>query len=255
MSEENKISLGKKKKEKLQPGKMTKRTAASLFIILLLVPATILFAARYAEKSYYLVSVLIIFYTMAPFFLVFEKRKPQARELVLLAVMCAIAVFSRAIFIWLPHFKPLVAIVMITGVAFGAESGFLAGAVSGFVSNFLFGQGPWTPWQMFAFGIAGFLAGMCCRKGIISRRPVPLAVFGAAVVLLIVGPLLDTSTLFTMTAGMSKASAAAVYLSGLPVNAVHALATAVTLLLVSKAFFEKLDRVKRKYGMMEEEAL
>ena len=130
------------------------------FVMLLLVmPATIYLCHRAGGRVYYLASVLIILYTMIPFFLVFEHRKPQAKELVVLAVLCAIAVASRAAFRMIDHFKPMTAIVMIAGVAFGPEAGFLVGAVSGFASNFLFGHGPWTPWQMFAFGTAGFLAG------------------------------------------------------------------------------------------------
>lgn len=229
----------------------SKRTIAAIFIILIAIPLTIWFGWRYGDRSYYITSLLIIGYTMIPFFLIFEKRKPQARELVILAVMCAIAIASRAIFIWLPHFKPMTAIIIITGIAFGAESGFLAGAVSGFVSNFLFGQGPWTPWQMFAFGIAGFLAGLLYQKGLLKKGKLPLCIFGGLTVMLIVGPLLDTCALFTMSSVITPEGAAAIYLSGLPVNAIHASATVLTLLLVSKPLFEKLDRVKIKYGMME----
>ena len=85
--------------------------------------------------------------------MIFEDRKPQAREVLLIAVMAAIAVVGRMAFFMLPQFKPVTAIVIITGISLGAEAGFLTGAVAGFVSNFFFGQGPWTPWQMFAFGI------------------------------------------------------------------------------------------------------
>ena len=231
---------------------ITKRTMVSLFLLLVATPVTLWFGRYLGDRHYYITSLLIILYTMLPFFLAFESRKPQARELVVLAVMCAIAVLSRTVFIWLPHFKPLVAIVIITGVAFGAEAGFLAGAVSGFVSNFIFGQGPWTPWQMFAFGVAGFLAGLLYRKGIVSKNRLSLCVYGGAVVLLVVGPLLDTCALFTMASMLTAQSAAAVYLSGLPVNAVHATATVLTLLLVSQPMFEKLDRIQLKYGMLEE---
>lgn len=70
---------------------------------------------------------------MIPFFMVFEKRKPQARELIIIATLSAIAVAGRAAFFMLPNFKPVCAIVIIAGVCFGAESGFLVGAVSGFV--------------------------------------------------------------------------------------------------------------------------
>ena len=232
----------------------TKRTVVAILLILIAIPATIYLGWRFADRQYYITSLLIIFYTMIPFFLVFEKRKPQARELVVIAVLCVIAVASRAAFIWAPHFKPITAIIIIAGMAFGAEAGFLTGAVSGFVSNFIFGQGPWTPWQMFAFGIAGFLAGLLHRKGFLKKKRLSLCIFGGFVVMLIVGPLLDTCALFTMSSVITKEIAGLIYLSGLPVNAVHAAATVLTLLLVSGPMFDKLDRIKIKYGMMEDDA-
>ena len=73
---------------------LSKRTLVSIFIILILVPLTIVGAWKLGGKKYYLAGVLIILYTMVPFFMVFENRKPQARELVVIAVMCAIAVAS-----------------------------------------------------------------------------------------------------------------------------------------------------------------
>lgn len=230
---------------------LSKRTLLSIFIILLAIPATIYVGWRFGDRKYYIVSLLIIIYTMIPFFMVFEQRKPQARELVVIAVMCAIAAASRAAFIAVPFFKPIAAVIIITGVAFGAEAGFLTGAVSAFVSNFIFGQGPWTPWQMFAYGIAGFLAGLLFTKGFLSKKPLPLAVFGAATVMLVVGPLLDTSTFFTMNSMIDTSSAKVIYMAGVPVNAVFATCTFLTLLLLSKPMFEKLDRIKLKYGMLE----
>ena len=111
-------------------------------------------------RLYYLVALLIIVGTMIPFFAVFERRRSQARELVVLATLSALAVAGRVAFFFLPQFKPVCAIVVIAGACFGGESGFLVGAVAGFVSNFFFGQGPYTPWQMFCFGIVGFVAGL-----------------------------------------------------------------------------------------------
>ena len=69
----------------------------------------------------------------------------------------------------MPQFKPVVALVIIAGVCFGGETGFLVGAVTGFVSNFFFGQGPWTPWQMFALGIVGFIGGILFKKGFLRK--------------------------------------------------------------------------------------
>ena len=238
---------------------------------MILVPAVILLSDRMGDRNYYIAGVLIIILAMIPFFAGFESCRPEARELVTIAVMCAIAVASRIVFIMLPGFKPVVAIIMITGMAFGPSAGFLTGAMGAFVSNFVFGQGPWTPWQMFAFGIAGFIFGLLSGKGpvkaeaglpsgfsggrslkkILQRLPVSL--FGFLVIVVIVGPILDTCTLFTMTTAVSGASAATVYLAGLPVNLIHGAAVFVTLFFLTVPIMDKLDRIKIKYGMMEKQ--
>ena len=238
----------------LKKNKSWNRTSwLSLLVILVLIPATVLVSWHLGDRKYYICSVLIIIFSMIPFFAGFESRKPHARELVTIAVLCAIAVASRAAFIMLPSFKPMVGIIIIAGMAFGGQAGFLTGALSGFVSNFIFGQGPWTPWQMFAFGIAGFLAGVLAEKGILNpEKKIPVTIFGGLTVMLIVGPLLDTCTLFTMSSMVNTASAGTIYLAGLPFNAVHAVAVMATLFLLTKPMMEKLNRIKIKYGMMED---
>ena len=231
----------------------------SLAIMVLLVPLAMVLFTR-LKQSFYLSGLTIIVLTIAAFFLHFESRKPQARELVLLAVLCALAVASRAAFGFVPHFKPMLAIVMLTGIAFGPEAGFLCGAISGFASNFIFGQGPWTPWQMFAYGIGGMLAGLFALCGILKKSPrawrdggwrdiLGLTVFGFLCILLVVGPLLDTSTFFM--AGFSASSPLAIYLAGVPVNCVHGSAVALTMLLFGKPLLDRLRRIQIKYGMME----
>ena len=228
----------------------------SLAIMMLLVPLAVVLFTR-LKQSFYLSGLTIIVLTIAAFFLHFESRKPQARELVLLAVLCALAVASRAAFGFVPHFKPMLAIVMLTGIAFGPEAGFLCGAISGFASNFIFGQGPWTPWQMFAYGIAGLLAGLLAMWGVLKKTPkgwkdiIVLAVFGFLAILVIVGPLLDTSTFFTMATTYDTAAVLAVYAAGVPVNCIHGAAVALTMLLFGKPLLDRLRRIQIKYGMME----
>lgn len=240
--------------EKQKIKKLPTHTWISILVICLMIPVVLIASKYFGNRRYYLCSLVLIVLSMVPFFLSFEKRKPEAREIVTLAVMCAIAVASRAAFIMVPHFKPLIGIVMITAMAFGAEAGFLTGAVSAFVSNFIFGQGAWTPWQMFAYGLAGFLAGLLTRTGILKKeKKLSAAIFGGLEVLLITGPILDTCSIFLMSNEVNWEAAAAIYLSGLPVNAIHALATFLTILLLLKPMMEKLDRIKLKYGMMEEE--
>lgn len=224
----------------------------AVIIIIVLIPLTLIVSWQLGDRRYYICSVLIIVYAVAAFIVGFERCRPGAREIVVIAVMCAIAVAARSAFIMLPQFKPMVGIIIICGMSFGPGAGFVTGAVSAFVSNFIFGQGPWTPWQMFAFGIAGLLAGLLAEKNIIDGgKRVVTAVVGGLTVLLIVGPLLDTCTLFTISSEISKSSVGAVYLAGLPFNAVHAAATVITLLVLAKPMTEKLERIKIKYGIME----
>ncbi len=234
--------------------KLSKATWISIIVIAVLIPATLMFSHYLGDRQYYISSLLIIIFSMIPFLVSFESRKPQARELVTIAVLCAIAVVSRAIFIMLPAFKPMTAIIIIAGMAFGARAGFLTGAISGFVSNFIFGQGPWTPWQMFSYGLAGFISGILCERGVLNpKRKGVITAFGGMVVLLIVGPMLDTSTLFLMSSMINTSSAASVYLAGVPYNTVHAIAVMLTLYFLTEPMMEKLNRIKIKYGMMEAE--
>lgn len=207
------------------------------------------------NSNYYLISVVLILLSFVVFFFSYEKKKPQARELVTLSVMCAIAVASRAAFSMIPFFKPMSGIIMITGMAFGPGAGFLTGVVSAFVSNFIFGQGPWTPWQMFAYGVAGILAGLFYKAKLMNEgKRLRTAVVGYGIIQVIVGPLLDVCAIFTMGQPVDGAYALAIFGSGLVPNLIHGIATALTLFLLAKPMMEKLKRIKVKYGMMSKAA-
>lgn len=231
---------------------MKKSTIASLMIVLLLMPLTLCLGMKLPGRWYYLTGTLIVIEILIPFFWAFEGRKPQARHLVTIAVMCALAVASRVV-VPIPHFKPIFAIIMLSGVAFGSEAGFLVGAVSAFASNFFYGQGPYLPWQMLGYGMAGFLAGFAFRKHLLPRKPVVMGIFGFIAMLLIVGPILDTSSVFLTLPQITGSGALAIYMSGIPVNLSQGLCTFLTVLLFGRPLLEKLDRVKEKYGLMEDE--
>ena len=231
---------------------MKKSNIATVLIFLLVVPATLILGSRMPGRWYYFTSTLIIIELLIPFFLKFEGRKPQARELVVIAVMCALAVAAR-VAIPIPNFKAIYAIIMIAGIAFGPESGFLVGAVSALSSNFFLSQGPYTPWQMMAYGAGGMLAGFLFRKGRLPRKPVLMGIVGFLGVLLFVGPLLDTCTVFIAPVSMNLSSILAIYISGFTVNISQGLSTFLVLFLLGNPMLEKLDRIQVKYGMMEGE--
>ena len=233
---------------------MKKSLFFSLLVIFVMIPGTLYLGTRLTGRMYYLTSTLMVVEIMLPFFISFEGRKPQARELVTISVMCALSTAAR-VMIPIPSFKPMMAIVMITGIALGAEAGFLTGAMAAFASNFFMTQGPWTPWQMMAYGIGGFVAGLLFRKRKYTSRQsrittIKYAVFAFVTVLCLVGPLLDCCTLFTTAPHITKKYALAVFAAGFPYNLNQATASALTMLLFSKPLLEKLDRLKMKYGMM-----
>ena len=227
---------------------MKKSSIVMLLTFFLVIPLTLYLGTKLPGRSYYITSTLIIIEMLVPFFLAFEGRKPQARELVLISVMCAIAIASR-VAIPIPSFKPTFAIIILTGIAFGPEGGFIVGAVTAFGSNFFVGQGAFTPWQMMAFGAGGLLAGFLAQKGWLKREPLWLAVFGFFAVMLWVGPLLDVCALFLTPITYSLSTVTALLLSGVPMNLSQAACTVVTMLLFGKPLLEKLDRIQRKYGM------
>ena len=182
---------------------MKKSHIVMLLTFLLLIPATIYFGLRFSGRAYYVTSTLVMIETLVPFLLAFENRKPQARELVVIAVLSALAVAARVV-IPIPNFKAIFAIIMLSGIAFGPETGFLVGAISAFASNFFYGQGPYTPWQMFAYGAGGLLAGFLFAKGRLPRKPVVMGVFGFLTTLLLVGPLMTVLKRGLPASGVSR---------------------------------------------------
>ena len=200
------------------------------------------------DKKYFIVSLLLVMYAMVPFFARFEHRSPKAREIVILAVMITAGVVGRAAFFMIPNFKPLTAVVIISGVALGRQAGFLVGAMSAFVSNFLFGQGPWTAWQMLALAIIGYLAGAIFHRYGERIKVLPLAVFGGLATFFIYGAITDMWTILMMTSEPSLEVALMVYGAAVPFNAIHAAATVIFLLLLAKPVAGKIGRVSAKYG-------
>ena len=202
-------------------------------------------------RGYYFTSMCIIVISIFIFLWSFEKRKPKTREIVTLAVMTALAVVGRLAFFMTPQVKPCAAIIIITGVMLGRQSGFLCGALTAFVSGFFFGQGPWTPWQMIAFGIIGFLSGVLFSKKNIkyASNKWIISIYGFLATFVIYGFILDTATVFMYTDTPKTETFVATYLSGIGFNLIHAASTFVVLFLISNPTIKKLERLKIKYKM------
>ncbi len=241
--------------DQVAPGErnISKRTKAAAAMILLLIPLTIFFGIYYLDdRKYYFISMLIILETMLPFVMIFEDRKPQPRELIIVSVLCAIGVAGRCAFFMLPHFKPVAAVVILAGIAFGGETGFLVGALIAFVSNIFCGQGPWTPWQMFGFGVIGFVAGILFKKGLLRSNKLSLAIFGGLATFFIYGGILNPASVLMFYNKPTVEMFILAYMRGIPVDLVHASSTVFFLWIMAESMLEKLDRIKIKYGLIQD---
>ncbi len=226
----------------------------SAIAALIAVPLTILFGIyRLGDRKYYFISLLIILEILVPLCISFEsrtRRESHAREIVIISVLCALGVAGRAAFYMLPEFKPVIAIVVVSAICFGGEVGFLIGAVTAFVSNFFFGQGPWTPWQMFAFGAVGFIAGIMFRRRLLPRRRTVVAAFGFAAAFVIYGGIMNIASVLMMTPQPTWGAVVSAVAMGAPFDLIHAAASAFFLWFIYEPMTEKLERVKLKYGIL-----
>lgn len=200
------------------------------------------------DRKYYIVSFAVAVLAAVSFFLSFERRRPKTGEIMIIAVLTAIAAAGRAVFFMTPNFKPVAAVTVIAGVCLGPQAGFLVGAMSGFVSDFFFGQGPWTPWQMCGFGMTGFIAGLIGKCGKLGQSRVALAISGAILTFFVYGGIVDLWTVFGFYSEPSVKAAAVVYTAALPFNIIHASSSAIFLYFLANPMREKLERIKLKYG-------
>ena len=228
----------------------SKKSLVLAGILIALIPLTLILGGMLLDdRKYYFISLAVLIEVMAAFFILFEGRRPKSREIAVMAVICALAVAGRAAFFMLPQFKPVAAIVIIAGMSLGGGSGFLVGAVTMLVSNMLFSQGPWTPWQMFAMGLVGLIAGGL--SGFLRGGKGRLCVFGALVTIVVYGGLMNLSSALIWARQPDIRVILTYFVTGFPMDCVHAAATALFLWFGAEPMCEKLDRLRVRYGLFE----
>lgn len=234
----------------------------AILLIFIAAPATLFLSLFFLDDNkYFVMSAGLVVIVLLVFFLIFEGNKPDARTLIIIAVMSAVAVTGRAIFFFAPNIKPTLAIVILSGICFGRNIGFITGATSAFISNFIFGQGPWTPWQMLAMGIVGYLAGLFFDDGKDGRRldmykknsklmTIAYCIFGFISAFFIYGGIVDLWTILGFYGNPTLGSVITVYTMAAFFNFMHGVSTVVFLLLLVIPMKKKLDRIKVKYGLV-----
>ncbi len=226
---------------------MKKKFAAELLIVFAAVPLCVAAGSiLFSDRRYFVFSLAIALLSILIFFLSFEKRERSAHRLVILSALTALSVAGRFIFAPVPFFKPVTAIVTICGMYLGCEAGFLCGALSAFLSNFLFMQGPWTPFQMFIWGLIGFIAGLLSKQ--LKDNAAILLLYGALSGITY-SAFMDiwTTVWFDGTINLQRylASVAA----AVPITIIYVLSNIVFLLVLTKPIGRKLERIISKYGI------
>ena len=226
---------------------MTAKKVIKYLCVFLVAPLIVLCGVFFlGDRKYAFVSLALSVVACIPFFVSFEKGKNDARRIVIIAVMTALSVAGRFVFAPIPFFKPVTAIVIITAIYLGAEAGFITGAFSAVVSNFYFGQGPWTPFQMFAWGLVGFLAGLLAKRLLESK--VLLIIFGALSGV-VFSFIMDVWTTLWADGTFNIARFIASITTAAPFTVVYMVSNVIFLLLLTKPIGRKLQRLKTKYGI------
>ncbi|MDO4182425.1 MAG: ECF transporter S component [Coriobacteriia bacterium] len=221
---------------------------------LVAVPAALMACAYFQVQQAAAATMAVVALCLVVFFAGFEASRPALRQIMPAVVLGALAAAGRLLFFAVPSFKPVAAICIISGVVFGRRTGFLVGALAALVSNFFLSQGLWTPWQMYAWGLIGYMAGVLACRGLFERRLgklklSPWLYVFAALSGLLYGWLLNTWYAISFVQPFSPAALVAAYAAGLPFDAVQSGATVVFLLVLYEPWKVKLERIRTKYDL------
>lgn len=218
-------------------------------LCLVAVPSMLVCCGLFGWQHTALVSTLVVVLALLPFFARFERQRPRPRDLMPIVVLSAIAAIGRALFAPFPNFKPVSAIVIVGAICFGRQSGFLIGALSALASNLFFGQGAWTPWQMYAWGLMGYVAG-CLRDSRLFAHKGGVLSFGA-VASYGFGLIMDAWFLIAFVDPVNLATTLATFAASIAFDLSHAASTVLFLALILGPWTRKLLRVKTKFGLLE----
>lgn len=196
------------------------------------------------NNPYILISLFIAIAAIILVYARLDKHHTNIRRITLIAVMTALSIVSRFIFAAVPAFKPMASIIVLTGMYLGLEAGILCGSLTAFLSNFYFGQGPWTPYQMIAFGFIGFMAAILAKQ--LKKSRITLSIFG-----LLAGIFysffLDIWTMLQTYGGLSYEGYLTLLVSAVPYTILYAVSNIFFLLLLNPLFSKRLGRIISKY--------
>lgn len=227
---------------------MSKHNKIALISLIMAILTVVVGVLLWRDQQYNLIIMLLVVISWIPFYFKYELSHPKTREVVILAIMIALTTLARTLFILFPSFKPVSALVIIMAVVFGKQDGFLCGSLSALISDFVFGIGPWTPFQMLAWGLIGYLAGMFCHQ--LYQNKWLLYSYGA-VAGIIFSMIMDLWSVLAIDNSFNLSRYLFTVIAALPVTITYIVSNIIFIFVFKDAMFKILQRVKIKYGIME----
>lgn len=222
----------------------------SIVVTVVAIPTIVLLGLFvWKDGNWAVISAGVALLAVICFFVVIEKKKTTVQELAVIAIMIALSVASRLVFVAIPGFKPITAMVIIAGIALGGQSGFLCGSLSALISNMYFGQGPWTPMQMMVWGMIGMISGIIFyRKEYKKVNIIGILIMG------IIGGIafslvMDIWTVFSIEKQFTWERYIAIVGASLPFMAVYAISNVIFLFILSNPMLLQLARIRKKYDI------
>ncbi|WP_281703078.1 ECF transporter S component [Cryptobacterium curtum] len=216
-------------------------------VILCLVPVGLGACAWFQWDASALLSFVVAVAAIVLFFVDFETSKPALRQIMPTVVLAALAAAGRILFAPIPDVKPVSAICILAGAVFGRRCGFMTGALAALVSNFFFGQGAWTPWQMYSWGLVGYLAGVLSAQGWLDHKPILYTYSFLSA--LVFGLIMNGWYVIGFVHPLTWESVLLAYAAGFPFDVIHGVATVGFTAIIYCPWKQKLVRMREKYAL------
>lgn len=198
--------------------------------------------------SYLWIGFILLGLAFLPIVIRFEKRAVSAEEVILIAVLAAIGAVARVPFAGIPSVQPTSFIIMLTAYVFGGEIGCLVGMLSALASNLFLGQGPWTPWQMAAWGLMGLTTGISRHCPWIKSR-LGMSLWGLLWGFLF-GWIMNIWTVLTITDEPTWPFIVSIYGASFILDLGHGLTNAFLIWFLRERWGRILLRIRKKYGLL-----
>ncbi|MDQ0972361.1 energy-coupling factor transport system substrate-specific component [Neobacillus niacini] len=195
------------------------------------------------------ISLLIMAASFFPFMISFSRKQVLSRELVVVAILAAIAAVSRVPFASIPSVQPTTFVIIIAAIVLGPQSGFIIGSLAAIVSNLFLGQGPWTPWQMYAWGMIGLTAGFLGKTWIMQSK-IGRCIYGF-IVGIAFGWIMNLWVVVGVIQDLSWPVILLYYSSSFYFDLAHAVCNVFFLWVFSSSWMKIIERFKVKYGIFQ----